>query len=236
MSKKSKYPSYSSGSITVNGKEVASTRKSGNKIDSSYNMTDAEKSIYDGIQSNLASSLKNLYSISDEKQEQWNNELKAYKNAGLKQINEIYTPMVNDLRDNIASRFGNLDNSVFMDNLDTITDKQAQAVSDFSNDLLNKQSELYSSEIANRLSFISLLGNLNSAMNSNMMNYMQMALSNSESGNNYNNQAYQASNANSGFLNSAIGAVGKLGSAALSYYTKGGTAAKAGQNVASSLK
>ena len=236
MSKKSKYPSYSSGSITVNGKEVASTRKSGNKIDSSYNMTDAEKSIYDCIQSNLASSLKNLYSISDEKQEQWNNELKAYKNAGLKQINEIYTPMVNDLRDNIASRFGNLDNSVFMDNLDTITDKQAQAVSDFSNDLLNKQSELYSSEIANRLSFISLLGNLNSAMNSNMMNYMQMALSNSDSGNNYNNQAYQASNANSGFLNSAIGAVGKLGSAALSYYTKGGTAVKAGQNVASSLK
>ena len=236
MSKKSKYPSYSSGSITVNGKEVASTRKSGNKIDSSYNMTDAEKSIYDGIQSNLASSLKNLYSISDEKQEQWNNELKAYKNAGLKQINEIYTPMVNDLRDNIASRFGNLDNSVFMDNLDTITDKQAQAVSDFSNDLLNKQSELYSSEIANRLSFISLLGNLNSAMNSNMMNYMQMALSNSDSGNNYNNQAYQASNANSGFLNSAIGAVGKLGSAALSYYAMGRTAAKAGQNVASSLK
>lgn len=236
MSKKSKYPSYSSGSITVNGKEVASTGKSGNKIDSSYNMTDAEKSIYDGIQSNLASSLKNLYSISDEKQEQWNNELKAYKNAGLKQINEIYTPMVNDLRDNIASRFGNLDNSVFMDNLDTITDKQAQAVSDFSNDLLNKQSELYSSEIANRLSFISLLGNLNSAMNSNMMNYMQMALSNSASGNNYNNQAYQASNANSGFLNSAIGAVGKLGSTALSYYTKGGTAAKVGQNVASSLK
>lgn len=236
MSKKSKYPSYSSGSITVNGKEVASTRKSGNKIDSSYNMTDAEKSIYDGIQSNLASSLENLYSISDEKQEQWNNELDAYKNAGLKQINEIYTPMVNDLRDNIASRFGNLDNSVFMDNLDTITDKQAQAVSDFSNDLLNKQSELYSSEIANRLSFISLLGNLNSAMNSNMMNYMQMALSNSASGNNYNNQAYQASNANSGFLNSAIGAVGKLGSTALSYYTKGGTAAKVGQNVASSLK
>lgn len=236
MSKKSKYPSYSSGSITVNGKEVAATRKSGNKIDSSYNMTDTEKSIYDGIQSNLASSLQNLYSISDEKQEQWNNELDAYKNAGLKQINEIYTPMVNDLRDNIASRFGNLDNSVFMDNLDTITDKQAQAVSDFSNDLLNKQSELYSSEIANRLSFISLLGNLNSAMNSNMMNYMQMALSNSASGNNYNNQAYQASNANSGFLNSAIGAVGKLGSAALSYYTKGGTATKTGQNVASSLK
>lgn len=236
MSKKSKYPSYSSGSVTVNGKEVASTKKSGNKIDSSYNMTDAEKSIYDGIQSNLASSLNNLYSISDEKQEQWNKELEAYKKAGLKEINDIYTPMVNNLRDNIASRFGNLDNSVFMDNLDTITDKQAQAVSDFSNDLLTKQSELYSSEIANRLSFISLLGNLNSTMNSNMMNYMQMALANSESGNNYNQNAYQATNSNSGLFNSAIGAVGKLGSAALSYYTKAGSAAKAGSTVASTLK
>lgn len=236
MSKKSKYPSYSSGSVTVNGKEVSSVKKSGNKIDSSYNMSDAEQNIYNGIQHNLADSLNNLYSISDEKQEQWNKELEAYKKAGLKEINDIYTPMVNDLRDNIASRFGNLDNSIFMDNLDAITDKQAQAVSDFSNDLLTKQSEMYSSEIANRLSFISLLSNLNSSMNSNIMNYMQMALANSDSGNNYNQNAYQATNSSSGLFNSALGAVGNIGSAALSYYTKSGKTGKVGSGVTSALK
>jgi len=237
MSKKSKYPSYSSGSVTINGKNVASTTKTKNGIQSSYNMTDAEKSIYDGIQNNLASSLSNLYTISDEKQKQWNSELEAYKNAGIKEINDIYTPMVNNLRDNIASRFGNLDNSIFLDNLDTITDKQAEAVSDLGNNIAMKQSELYSTELANRMSYISLLSSLNSTMNSNMMNYMQMALSNSESGNNYNSKSYQAQNSGGFSLSSLLGTAGNLGSAALSFYSPlaGSAAQKATGTISKSL-
>lgn len=237
MSKKSKYPSYSSGSVTINGKNVASTTKTKNGIQSSYNMTDTEKSIYDGIQNNLASSLSNLYTISDEKQAQWNSELEAYKNAGIKEINDIYTPMVNNLRDNIASRFGNLDNSIFLDNLDTITDKQVEAVSDLSNNIAMKQSELYSTELANRMSYISLLSSLNSTMNSNIMNYMQMALSNSESGNNYNSKSYQAQNSGGFSLGSMLGTIGNLGSTALSFYSPlaGSTAQKATGTVSKSL-
>ena len=138
MSKKSKYPSYSAGTVTINGNTVATSKKKKNNVTSSYNMGDTEKSIYDGIQDNLETSLKNLYTISDEKQQQWNDELDAYKKAGIEEINSIYNPMVNNLRDNIASRFGNLDNSIFMDNLNTITDKQAKAVSDLSDNLLSK--------------------------------------------------------------------------------------------------
>ena len=215
MSKKSKYPSYSAGTVTINGNTVATSKKKKNNVTSSYNMGDTEKSIYDGIQDNLETSLKNLYTISDEKQQQWNDELDAYKKAGIEEINSIYTPMVNNLRDNIASRFGNLDNSIFMDNLNTITDKQAKAVSDLSDNLLTKQDELYTKEMQNRMNYITLLSNLNTTMNNNMLTYMQMAQSNSASGNAHNQNAYKGGS--SGSLDGLYRTVGNLGSNILSF-------------------
>lgn len=215
MSKKSKYPSYSAGTVTINGNTVATSKKKKNNVTSSYNMGDTEKSIYDGIQDNLETSLKNLYTISDEKQQQWNDELDAYKKAGIEEINSIYNPMINNLRDNIASRFGNLDNSIFMDNLNTITDKQAKAVSDLSDNLLTKQDELYTKEMQNRMNYITLLSNLNTTMNNNMLTYMQMAQSNSASGNAHNQNAYKGGS--SGSLDGLYRTVGNLGSNILSF-------------------
>ena len=215
MSKKSKYPSYSAGTVTINGNTVATSKKKKNNVTSSYNMGDTEKSIYDGIQDNLETSLKNLYTISDEKQQQWNDELDAYKKAGIEEINSIYNPMVNNLRDNIASRIGNLDNSIFMDNLNSITDKQAKAVSDLSDNLLTKQDELYTKEMQNRMNYITLLSNLNTTMNNNMLTYMQMAQSNSASGNAHNQNAYKGGS--SGSLDGLYRTVGNLGSNILSF-------------------
>ena len=45
MGKKSKYPEYSSGSITVNGNTVATTKrdKNNNIVDSNYNMSKMKK-------------------------------------------------------------------------------------------------------------------------------------------------------------------------------------------------
>ena len=67
MCKKSKYPDYSTETITVNVKTVASTTKDKNHnvVSSNYNMTDNEKKIYDSIQSNLYSSLSSLFDITD---------------------------------------------------------------------------------------------------------------------------------------------------------------------------
>ena len=138
MGKKSKYPDYSTGTITVNGKTVASTTKDKNHnvVSSNYNMTDNEKKIYDSIQSNLYSSLSSLFDITDANKKEWNNQLDAMKNQGIQQINDIYTPLETNLKNDIANRFGNLDNSVFMDNLNEITDKKSQAISALSNTLL----------------------------------------------------------------------------------------------------
>lgn len=225
MGKKSKYPEYSSGSITVNGQTVSTTQrdKNNNIVSSNYNMSDTEKNIYDSVQNNIYSSLGNLFTITDEKQKQWNSQLDAIKSQGIEEINDIFTPMETNLKNDIASRFGNFDNSVFLDNLNEITDKKSKAVSDLSNNLLAIQDTLYNEELANRINTISFLNNLNSAMNNNILNFTNAAGSNANSGNNYNNSAYNANyNASNSWLNTLSGvtnAVTSVASAANPYYS-----------------
>lgn len=216
MGKKSKYPEYSTGTITVNGKNVSTTQrdKNNNVVSSNYNMSSAEKKIYDSIQSGLNTSLNNLFTISDSQKKEWNNQLNAIKNQGIEEIESIYTPMETDLKNDIASRFGNYDNSIFLDNLNEITDKKAKAVADLSDSILSTQNDLYSEELKNRINTITLLNNLNSAMNNNILNFTSAAGSNANSGNSYNNAAYNANNASSGsWINDAL----KIGSTMLTF-------------------
>ena len=54
--------------------------------------------------------------------------------------------------------------------------------------------ELFMDELNNRINSISFLNNLNSAMNNNILNFTNAAMNNSTSGNNYNSNAYNATN------------------------------------------
>ena len=158
MGKKTKYPNYATGSVEINGQNIATANKNkNNTVSSSYSMNDTEQDIYNGIQTNLATSLQDLFSISDEKQEQWNEQLDSYRQSGIRDIENIYTPMETALKNDIASRFGNFDNSIFMDNLNNITENKSQAVAELSESLLQKQDKLYNTELANRMNYISLL-------------------------------------------------------------------------------
>lgn len=210
MGKSSKrYPEYTTGSISVNGTTKATTTrdKNNNIVGTNYNMSESEKKIYDSVQKGLNTSLSNLFSISDAQRQEWNSQLNALKNQGIESINDIYTPMETNLRNDIASRFGNLDNSVFLDNLNNITDKKAKAIASLSDSLLSKQNTLYSEELQNRINTITLLNNLNSVMNNNILNYTNMANTNSNSGNSYNHSAYTATqNANNSLLSSLLSA------------------------------
>ncbi|MBR1425567.1 hypothetical protein IJ579_08395 [bacterium] len=199
MGKKSKkYPEYSNGSVVVNGRTVATVTKDkdNNVISSNYNMSDAEKNIYNSIQSGLSNSLGNLFNISDAQRKEWNNQINSLRNQGINEINSIYEPMETNLKNDVARRFGNLDNSVFLDNLNSITDKRAKAVADLSDDLLSAQNDMYNQELQNRINTITLLSNLNSIMNNNILSYTSLANTNAGSGNNYNANSYSATSGN----------------------------------------
>lgn len=191
-----KYPTYSGGAVRVNGQTKASTSKNGDTVVSNYNMSNAEKNIYDSVLNNMDLSLAGLFSISEPQRQAWNNQLKAMEQQGLENINNIYTPMQDNLKNDIASRFGNLDNSAFLNNLKKITDNKSKAAADLSNNLVMVQNDLYTDEIKNRLNIISLLNDLNNSINNNIMNYMNLSSRMSSAGNTYNQTAYNNNSQN----------------------------------------
>ena len=208
MGKKSKYPGYSGGSVKVNGKTVASISKKKGSINSSYKMSKTEKKIYNTIQKYLKSSLKNLNNFEADKK-LWQQQLDAYRDSGMKEIDSIYTPMERSLKNDISGRFGNLDNSVFLNKLSNITDNKAQAVASLSNSLLAKQDELYKNELANRLNYISMLSGLDTNMNNRILALLGQAQNNSSSGNSYALNSYNANSNGGSFLTDALSTAAK---------------------------
>ncbi len=231
MSKTSKYPSYSGGGVNINGFNTASTSRSGNSVNSTFKMTDTQKKYYNTLQSGMNSVLKNLFEISDPQRKEWQNQLNAMQETGLQNIYDIYTPLQNNLKNDIASRFGNLDNSVFMDNLSAITNNKSKAVAELTNNLLLAQNDLYNQELQKRLNVLSLLDSLNNSLNNNILSYLGLANSNANSGNQYNQAAYQASlQGSSPWTNLA-----KIGSTALATYYGGPAGGAAASKLTSSF-
>lgn len=191
-----KYPAFSGGAVRVNGKTKASTTKNDDTVVLNYNMSDAEKNIYDSVLNNMSSSLGGLFTISDPQRQAWNNQLNVMQQQGLENIDNIYSPMQDSLKKDIASRFGNLDNSAFLNNLKKITDNKAKAAADLSYNLVLAQNDLYANELNNRMNLISLLNNLNNSINGNMLNYMNLSNQNSAAGNSYKQTAYSNSQNN----------------------------------------
>ena len=80
---KTKYPTFAGGNVTIDGRNVASASNNNGVISTSYNMSDAERKIYNSVQDNLGSSLKNLFSISEPQRREWTNKLNVMKNVTL---------------------------------------------------------------------------------------------------------------------------------------------------------
>lgn len=223
-----KYPKYSSGTINVNGSTVASTYKKGNNIFSNYNMSDDEKRAYGYVQKSLADFLPSVNVFDENTKQNLQSQLDAYTLNGQKLINNIYSPMLRDLKNDVASRFGNLDNSVFMDNLNSIEANRAESVNNLAQDVMSKRDELVGNELAQRYTYLNFLQDIQNQMNSNIMNYISGSQSNSSSGNSYNSQSYNAARSSG----STFGNYANLASGVLSTMGPYGMAASAALQIA----
>lgn len=193
MSKTTK-PAYANGSFSINGKTKATTYKDGNTVKSNYNMNNYEKSVYDYAQKTLSQILPQLNTFSPETLNGIQSQLNAYQNQGEKSINNIYTPILNNLKNDIASRFGNIDNSMFLDKLNKIENSKADAISQLAESLLSKRNELVNNELTNRYNLVNLLNSLQNQYNNNAMNSISTVLNVANSAKGYN-----SSSSNSGF-------------------------------------
>lgn len=165
-------------SVSINGNEVASANVDGHKITTNYNMSEDEQNLFDYTNKNLLSGLENINVFSDSVQQSINDQVNAYTQQGIRTINDTYTPMLRDLKTDIASRFGNLDNSVFLDNLNQIEKNRSYAIENLTQDILAKQSELYETEMNNRYNYLEQLSSINQNLYSNMLNMLSLASSN----------------------------------------------------------
>lgn len=208
------YPTYSSSAVSI-GDSKATTGVANNVLTSNYQMSDSEGAIYNYALSTLASILPGINTFDTNTQSSIQSAVDAYKNTGIDDINEIYNPMITSLENDIASRFGNLDNSIFTDNLDEIETKRSDAVSSFAQDILAKQSELESDELTKRYALVNLLSGLADNTYSNALKAISTALGSSNSANSYNSNVYNAlsdiastnssSNSASSILSSILG-------------------------------
>ncbi len=222
MGKSSKYPAYSGGSVSINGQQKASTYKQGNNIVTNYNMSDAEKKAYDYAQKSFADSLSKVNVFDDDTKKNLQQQLNAYTANGQKLINNMYTPMLNNLKTDIASRFGNFDNSVFMDNLNSIEANRAESMSDLAQDVMAKQSDLINNELSQRYTYLNFLQDVQNQANSNMFNFINASQQNSTMGNNYNAQANSAQQSSGNSLfNNYSNLAGKMLSNIMSSYGSG---------------
>lgn len=196
--KTSTTPQYYGGNISVNGANKASSGKNGDSIYSNYNMSNAEKSIYDFAQNQLVQNLKNINVFSNETMKDFKNQLNAYTQQGQDIINNTYTPMLNNLKSDIAARFGNFDNSSFLNKLNSIESNRANAMNALAQDVMAKQNELVNSELANRYNYLNFMNNMQNQINNNILNYLGLANTNSNMGISYgtNNATIQNSATN----------------------------------------
>ncbi len=185
------YPTYSGSSVSIGGSK-ATTGLSNGVLTSNYQMSDNEQAIYDYAMKTLLESLPTVNTLSPETQQSLQSQLNAYTNKGIDSINQIYTPMISDLQNDVASRFGNLDNSIFTDNLNQIESNRSDAISSFAQDILAKQSELEDAQLNRQYSFIDLLTGVSDNIYSNALNAISTALGSSSNANSYNSNLYNA--------------------------------------------
>lgn len=162
-------------SLSLNGEEVASSKVKDHNITSNYNLSQDEKNLLDYTNKELLSGLKNINVFSEDVQKNIQNQVDAYKQKGVKTIDETYKPMLDNLKADIASRFGNLDNSAFLDNLNTIEKNRSDALVSLTQDILAKQNELYEQEMNNRYNYLNSLSSTNEQLYSNILNFLNLA-------------------------------------------------------------
>lgn len=218
MSKKSKskpkvYNPSSTISINGNVKSSATSTKNGANV--TYNMDPYEQAAYNFAGKSFYDNLGNINVFSDDTIKSLNNQVNAYLNQGLNTLNNTYTPMIREMQNDVARRFGNTSNSVFMDNLNDIEANRALAMSDLAQDVMNRRDELINNELSNRYNYLNFLNNYQNQVYSNMLQTLAM---NNDFLNTNNSHLNGRSSSSSSSSNNTLGDVLNLASKAMGFF------------------
>lgn len=182
------------GSLSINGVPVSTSTYSDGIVKTNVNLTPSQKNAYNYAQEEFANNLDKINVFSPQTLQNLNSQVQAYKNNGIQNINEIYTPMLKNLKNDVASRFGSLNNSIFLDNLDEIEDKRKDSVSALSQDIMQYQNTLQNEELQNQYNYLNFLNNYQNQLFSNAMSMGSSSQNGLNYSGNYQNQVNSANN------------------------------------------
>lgn len=168
----------------------------------------------------MLNNLPNVNTFSDTAAKNMQSQVDAYTQKGQDLINNTYAPIINNLKNDIASRFGNFDNSAFLNNLNSIESKRSEAESSLAQDVLSKESDLVNNELSNRYNYLDLMNNIQNQENNNILSYLMAALSNSNSGSKYSGNTTTTNNNGNSYANlaSSLMSNGSIYSKLASYF------------------
>ncbi len=222
MSKKSKSKPkvYNpSAAITVNGNVKSSATSTKNGANVTYNMDPYEQAAYDYAGKSFYDNLGKINVFSNDTIKSLNDQVGAYLNQGLDVVNNTYTPMIRDMQNDIARRFGNTSNSMFMDNLNDIESKRAAAMSDLAQDVMAKRNELINNELSNRYNYLNFLNNYQNQVYSNMLQTLGVTNNLLNTNNSHLNNRTSSSNSSSGnTFSNTLGDVLNLASKTMGFF------------------
>ncbi len=182
-----------SGSVNVSGGPMATY----NKGNTNYSLSPDQQKAFEYAQKTFADGLQSINVFSPETQKQLNEQLNAYKQNALNELNMLYSPMLKSVREDSARRFGNLDNSVFLDNLKGVEDSRANALSSLVQNVTAKQNELISDELQNRYDYLNFINAYQNQVLNNALGFSNLANSSA----NLNGQYLNSNVKNSGGAN-----------------------------------
>lgn len=180
-------PTFANSVFKIGDTDIARTYKDASgQIINQYYETDDQKALNAYYAEALAEYLPKVNSFSPDYITSRNAQLDAYKKQGTDYIDEIYTPMLDDLKNDTVSRFGTLNSSSFIDRLNDIENQRGKAVESLAETLLTKQDELDNQELARNYSFIDLLLNRQDSYTSNVYNALGLTSTSSNLLNDFN--------------------------------------------------
>lgn len=168
------YPSSSISSISVNGLPLIATSTNGEAISADYYFSPTQTAINNYVEGSLLSNLPNINTLSVGATENIDKQIQAYLNSGVETIKDVYSPMIRDLEKDVAKRFGNLDNSVFVDNLSDLEHSRAKAINALAQDIEAQRSNLVKGALDNQYDYLNFLADYQNQVYNNMLNTLEL--------------------------------------------------------------
>ncbi len=173
MSKLSKTsaPDLPTGQFNISGGPSANY----NNGQTSYQLNGSQQKAYDYAQNAFAEGMQNVNTFLPETVSRLYDQVEAYKANSMATLNDLYTPMLRNTQNDAARRFGNLDNSVFLDNYGNVEKKRGNAMAQLAQNVTATQQSLYNQELQNQYNYLNFLNGYQNQVFGNAMQAAGMA-------------------------------------------------------------